>query len=89
MTTKARLQEAMKLVAELSEANAALHVERQILIETKREQLAALQADLDHARREAADQAYMRSAYYNMLGPVGRMVADEWRENGVRRFHAD
>lgn len=37
--------------------------------------------------RRATNAEYMLEAYYNMLGPKGREVADNWRKEGTRRVH--
>lgn len=38
-------------------------------------------------RRRATNAEYMMIAYYKMLGPIGRQVADNWRNNNVDRVH--
>jgi len=39
------------------------------------------------AARDAMDRTYMQAAYYAMLGPNGRQMADVWRNKGVLRVH--
>ena len=39
------------------------------------------------AARDAMDRTYMQAAYYAMLGPNGRQMADVWHDRGVLRVH--
>lgn len=37
--------------------------------------------------RRATDAEYLKSAYRQMLGPTGKMVAENWEKRGVSRVH--
>lgn len=53
------------------------------------EVIAALIKEVAGLRRVATDRLYMMQAYYNMLGPKGREVADAWAAKGLIRTHVD
>jgi len=47
----------------------------------------AAKKTLEDANRRATDHRYMVEAYWAMLGPTGRRVAEMWHEKGVKRVH--
>lgn len=49
--------------------------------------LRGIREALDRANRTATDRRYMMDAYFLMLGPKGRQVAEAWQAKGVRRQH--
>lgn len=51
--------------------------------------LAEARKALEAEGRRATDAEYFNVAYRNMLGPIGRKVAEMWREKGVKRIHFD
>ena len=67
----------------------ALMRERTNLIETKRQQIEALEAERDKWHRRATDGVYMVNAYRNMLGPKGLEVAAMWEAKNTLRVHFD
>jgi len=50
-------------------------------------ELVELRKEVATVTRIATDRRYMMEAYYSMLGPLGREVADQWKANGVLRQH--
>lgn len=59
------------------------------LIQSQGARIAELEAKVAAQVHRATNAEYFNVAYRNMLGPVGRQVAEMWREKGVRRVHFD
>lgn len=48
-----------------------------------------MEAEVKRLKRKVTDHVYMLEAFYGMLGPKGREVADMWYRKGVQRIHFD